>query len=159
MKIRQHLLTLSIIFTILTINLSCNKSLKEVENEYLTSIVVKLKIGNNIKWVVVLPGLGCHGCIQEGEAFMKDYINNKEILFVLTKISSLKILQQKLNLKIKDHLNIYIDESNNFSIPSENTIYPCIAQIEDGKVKMHEFQSPKNGLAFRNLKKLIKKFE
>jgi hypothetical protein len=156
MKLRKHLYTLGIAFMILSITDSCEQSAKEIETASLTSNIMKLNLSDTIKWIVILPGLGCHGCIQEAEVFMKDYINNKEILFVLTKISSLKILQQKINIEIKNHPNIHIDTDNKFSITTDNNIYPCILQIENGEFVTYEFQSPQNVLAFSNLKKLIK---
>ncbi len=75
-----------------------------------------MDITDNYQWIVILPGTGCHGCIQDGEFFMKKNIGNNKVLFILTKISSLKILQQKLGLQIKDHSNIYIDKENIFDM-------------------------------------------
>jgi len=75
-----------------------------------------------------------------------------QIIFVLIKISLLKILQQKINIDIKEHPNIYVDRDNVFNISADNTIYPCIIQLQNGKIMAHEFQSPKNGLAFQKLK-------
>lgn len=111
----------------------------------------------DFQWIVILPGLGCHGCIQEAEAFMREYIGNTEILFVLTKISSLKILQQKTGIKIEKQTNIYIDREDNFSLPSNNSIYPCIIHLKDGKIVEYEFQSPGNGAAFRKLEDVVLK--
>jgi hypothetical protein len=98
--------------------------------------------------------LGCHGCIQEAEVFMKDNVEKPDILFVLTNISSLKILQQKIGVQIKDYPNVYVDWENAFSIPTDNSIYPCIIRIENRKITAHEFQCPKNGQAFRKLESL-----
>jgi hypothetical protein len=86
---------------------------------------------------------------------MKDNIENTNLLFVLTTISSLKILEQQIEIKIKEHPNIYIDSDNLFNIPTENIIYPCIVQIRKNKIVSHEFQCPENGMAFNKLKKLI----
>lgn len=134
---------------------SCKKSIHETESENLTTAMAKLNVNKQTKWMVVLPGLGCHGCIQEGEAFMKKYVKNTDILFVLTNISSLKILQQKLGVQIKNCPNVYIDRENIFDVHTDNHFYPCIARIENGKVVEHEFQSPKNGAAFYNLRSLL----
>jgi hypothetical protein len=146
---------LMIVIMLCCITTSCKKSIRETENDNLTAAMAKLNINKQTKWLVVLPGLGCHGCIQEGEAFMKKYVTNTNILFVLTNISSLKILQQKIGVQLKHCPNVYIDRKNIFDIHTENHFYPCIARIENGKVVEHEFQSPKNGAAFYNLRSLI----
>ncbi|NOY50285.1 MAG: hypothetical protein GXO88_06975 [Chlorobi bacterium] len=121
----------------------------------ISSALDRAKVDSDFKWLVVLPGLGCHGCIQEGEAFMRDHIENQRILFVLTKISSLKILQQKIKIRMEEHPNIYIDRKNVFYFPTDNSIYPCIISMENGEIADHEFQSPKNVDAFWKLKKML----
>ena len=138
---------------------SCQKNDNKIEIEILKNQINKLKSLQALKdeeWIVILPGLGCGGCIQEGEAFMMNYVGNKNILFVLTDITSLKILEQKIKTKIKEHSNIYIDSNNEFKIPTRNSIYPCIVQIKDNNLITYEFQSPQNGFAFKKLKGLIK---
>ncbi len=135
--------------------MGCKKQNNEIEADFLSTSINNLNIESKIKWIVVLPGLGCHGCIDQGEAFMQEYIKYEGILFILTKIESLKILQQKINVNIKDYSNIYIDKERSFEIPTENTIYPCIIKLEKGKFIKHEFQSPANGEAFNKLKRKI----
>lgn len=154
MNFKKNLFIIGIFLSLLIVNTSCKKSDKEIEVENLVTAIKESKIKGDFKWIVLLPGLGCNGCIQEGEAFMRDNIHF-DILFVLTKISSLKILQQKTGIKLKEHSNIYIDKENIFDLPTENSIYPCIIQLENGKIIDHEFQSPRNGAAFRKLKKLV----
>ena len=122
------------------------------EKEFLTNAIKQLNITSQCEWIVILPGLGCHGCIQEGEFFMKENIQNTNILFVLTNISSLKIFQQKTDIKINDYLNIYIDRNNHFKLPTKNAIYPCIIQMSGGKLLNYSFQSPTSA-AFLTLEK------
>lgn len=139
------------IFVILSCLIACNKKTEEKEKKFLSNCIERLDITDNYQWIVILPGTGCHGCIQDGEFFMKKNIGNNKVLFILTKISSLKILQQKLGLQIKDHSNIYIDKENIFDIPSNNSIYPCVIKLEKGKILTYAFQSPRNN-AFHLLK-------
>lgn len=134
---------------------SCKGGSEKVEKDFLTNTLEQLKIDQAYEWVVILPGLGCHGCIQEGEFFMKKNISNTKILFVLTNISSLKILQQKIGIKINDHHNIFVDRDNRFKLPTENAIYPCIIQVKNGEILQYAFQSP-NTAAFHNMKKYLK---
>lgn len=144
-----------VLFFVFTIFLGCKNEkdteILQIENAIETS---ELDTGK-YKWVVVLPGLGCHGCIQEAEAFMKKHIKNNNILFVLTKIESLKILQQKTGIKFKIHTNIYVDRENLFDFQTNNSIYPCIIQLENNSIKNYQFQSPSNSQAFWKLKKQI----
>jgi len=136
---------------------SCHKSEMEIESEFLNEALKPIDAIDNVNWVVILPGAGCQGCIQEGEFFMKEYVDNKNILFILTKIESLKILQNKLEINIDDYPNIYVDSKESFSVPTDNRIYPCIAKIKDGEVEMHGFQSPNESQAFVKLKSEIVK--
>jgi hypothetical protein len=142
------------LISIFFVTISCQKSPEKIEQEYLAKAMEQSGVNHSYQWVVVLPGMGCHGCIQEGEFFMKKFIDNKEILFVLTKLSSLKILQQKLGFTIADHSNVYIDKNNTFDLPTDNRMYPCIVQLKDGKVVKHTFQSPQTN-AFAQLRVLI----
>lgn len=130
---------------------ACNTSKKNEERDFLNNCIEQLNISDNYQWVVVLPGAGCHGCIQDGEYFMKRNVENDKILFVLTKISSLKILQQKLGFRINKYSNIYVDKENLFDIPSKNSIYPCVIKLEKGNILTYAFQSPESN-AFQLLK-------
>lgn len=140
----------------LTLPCCAPKSQSNVEQEYLSSLIEEYNFPKETEWIVILPGMGCHGCIQEGESFMKDYINAKNTNFILTRIESLKILQQKTGVKIKEHNNIIIDSADMVKIPTDNIIYPCILHIKNGKYIEHAFQSPQNSNAFNNLKMLLK---
>jgi hypothetical protein len=55
---------------------SCKESVKETERACLADAISKIMIDDTYKWVVILPGLGCHGCIQEAEFFMMEHIEN-----------------------------------------------------------------------------------
>ncbi len=134
---------------------SCNQEIKDTELRYITNSLKKIDVDSSYKWIVILPGLGCHGCIQEGEVFMQKHIGNSDILFVITKIESLKTLQNKINVKLKEYKNVYIDKGDIFSIPTDNAIYPCIIELENRKPSRIEFQSPNNRRAFEKLKSLI----
>lgn len=139
------------IIIMLSCLIACNKKAEKGEKVFLSNCIEQLDFAGNYEWIVILPGTGCHGCIQDGEFFMKKNVENSKILFVLTKVSSLKILQQKLGFQIKDHSNIYIDRENMFDIPSNNSIYPCVIKLEKGKISTYAFQSPRSN-AFHLLK-------
>lgn len=125
------------------------------ETEFISKSLGKLSVPASIEWLVILPGLGCNGCIQEGEAFMKDYFDTKNVYFILTKIQSLKILEQKIGKKVKNRTNVLIDNSGQFDVPTKNQIYPCIVHLKNAKIIEHQFQCPVNAQAFQWLKMQI----
>lgn len=146
--------TITIVILILFISTSCKKGEKEIETNYIESIQKKGVLNDSIKWIVILPGLGCHGCIQEGEVFMRENITNREIFFVLTRIESLKILQQKIEIDLKAHGNVYFENEEDLTLPTNNRVYPCIVYLDNGEIISHEFQSPGNN-AFDKLRDQI----
>jgi len=75
---------------------ACQQDKEKKERDFFDNAIIEANIETNYQWIVVLSGLGCQGCIQEAEAFMREYVTNERILFVLTELSSLKIFQQKI---------------------------------------------------------------
>ena len=142
---------LSIFMILLT---CCQQNLEKREKDVFIKAIEQLKIDGKYQWIVVLPGLGCHGCIQEGEYFMQNNIEDQRILFVLTKVSSLKILQQKTEVRIDEHANIYVDREDLFNIPTNNAIYPCVIQMKKRKFISHSFQNSANK-AIRKLREQL----
>ena len=82
--------TLNITFILLLLIISsCSKKQTEIEFDFLFQKVKNFDVKENIKWIVVLPGLGCNGCIQEGEEFMRTHIaehDSKVIVDILKEI-------------------------------------------------------------------------
>ena len=134
---------------------ACRQNIEKIERQYLDKTIKEVNIDGDYRWVIILPGLGCHGCIKEGEVFMKEHITDKRILFLVTKVSSIKILQQKTGVSFDEHSNIFIDRNNLFDIPTDNRIYPCVVELKNGEVINHSFQSPKNA-AFHQLEQQLK---
>ena len=134
---------------------SCNKE-RQQEIDYINHVLSEHPELSDYNWLVIIPGVGCNGCIQEGEYFLKKHVSDKTIGFVLTNISSLKILQQKTGLKLKEHNNIYADTDNAFIVQTHNSIYPCVVEIKDHHVASLEFQSPQTP-ALRNLEEILLK--
>lgn len=130
----------------------CNKKTeKEIEADYIQSFISKVPVPEGAKWLVILPGMGCHGCIQEGEAFIKENIRKKNLYFILTSVQSLKVLQHKTGVAFREEANVYIDRDDAFVLPTNNNIYPCIVHLDSKGYADHEFQNPKNGQAFTKL--------
>lgn len=134
---------------------SCKDVKNQAEIEFFKNAISSIPESKNYNWIVVLPELGCHGCIQEGEYFIKQNVSNQNIFYVLTNISSMKIFQQKTGIKIREHNNIYIDRNNLFNLKTNNSIYPCIIEQKDGEIIECKFQSPQSA-AFQRLSRQIK---
>lgn len=135
--------------------IACEKNEKAIEQEHYDAALKKVELADTVKWIVILPELGCKGCIQEAEIFMKEQVENPAIFFVLTRVESLKVLQKKIGITVKNHHNVFVDKEYAFDIPTNNSIYPCIIKVENGKIVAHEFQSPTNSAAFQKLKMRI----
>lgn len=149
-RMKKNIVTrLALYFVVLFVSCSGNS-----EKEFLMNAIKQANVDTKYEWIIILPGLGCHGCIQEGEFFMQENVSNPQMLFVLTNIESLKIFQQKTDIKVSEHSNIYIDRDNHFKLLTENAIYPCIIHMVDGKISQCIFQSPKTD-AFHKLRKSI----
>ncbi len=134
---------ISLFFTILFLG-SCSNSCN-TEYNFLNSAINN--IGESIAdfdYIIIIPGAGCHGCIQEGEYFLKQNINNKKILFVLSNPTSIKILQNKIGVKVRDYPNILVNRDSDFKVPTQNSAYPCVIYLNhQAKIKKIEFQTPK----------------
>lgn len=144
MVVSKSLFGFIVFFVCVILMAGCKPNSGKTEIEVYNKAIEQIKIDSQYQWLVVLPGLGCNGCIQEAEVFMKNNIEDKRILFVLTRLSSLKILQQKTEVRLDEHTNIYIDKENLFSIPTNNAVYPCVIQLKNGKIFTHSFQKPSN---------------
>lgn len=138
---------------------ACEENTHKQEKEFLTKAIATLEVDKQVyDWIVILPSLGCHGCIQDGEYFMQQNVENPKIFYILTNLSSLKIFQQKTGITIKDHPNIYVDRENLFVVPTNNSIYPCVIQLKEREIAKHTFQSTQT-VIFQQLKRHLKENE
>ena len=101
-----------------------------------------LELSSKIKYIVIIPSVGCGGCISYMEEF---YRNNKEldsVIYVFTNFISKKMLSLKIGAKLSS--NTYLDEKNivmNY-YPDDKKIYPCILELSQGRIKSVHYQSP-----------------
>ena len=133
----------------------CGKNKEPVNKLYLTLKIEALKqtfTGHCYKNVIILPGTGCSGCITIGEDFFVRNYNNKEYLFILTNIKSIKILNNKVGTDIKKISNVVLDYDNIYSHHDFSKIYPTIIFFDCKKFEVIEvlYQKPGNNV-FNNL--------
>jgi hypothetical protein len=138
-------------FSILLFSVSCKQSDQDIESSTIKDGIKKIAVKKEADWLVILPGMGCPGCIQDAEAFMRDNVANPRLMFVLTKIESLKLLKQKIGVDVTTIPNVYVDKDNIFDVHTTNAIYPCIVRLSAGEPGEHQFQSPKNSQALEKL--------
>lgn len=149
----MHRINFLIIITIiLQITIGCKSDNKKAFQDCVN--LVKEQLSNRkIDFIVIIPNQGCAGCISYMEDF---YIHNNEnpsIAFVFTNITSLKIL--KMKIKINDS-STYLDIDNRIMdyYPENKKLYPCIIELNDGKIKSVHYQSPQEDGLFFLIKKL-----
>lgn len=119
---------------------ACSSKFSE-EETFLANKVATLDL-EGYNYVLIIPGAGCNGCIQESEFFLKQNVDNEDLLFILTEPSSLKILRHKTGIKISDKKNIIVDKEGKFKVPTKNAIYPCVIYIDNNEINDIDFQTP-----------------
>lgn len=121
-----------------------NETTKEIVEYYEKKGIT---FDKEVECCVILPEVGCEGCIAAGvqlfldnkESFLKTQKKNR---IVFTMVNSLKMLLRTLELSSLEDFNCYLDLKNDYSVVGENSIYPLILHLKDGKITKAEFQSP-----------------
>lgn len=127
----------ALIFLLISISVvSCAKKKETYESAMrprIDSLLIEYK--KPVKEIIILPTSGCTGCVQSGEQYMLQHLNNDSILFVLTEIHSLKSLELRFGKDVLLQSNVYIDSLDYFYPPYfEEVIYPFIGEIDDDKL-------------------------
>ncbi|WP_299233236.1 6-bladed beta-propeller [uncultured Bacteroides sp.] len=112
-------------------------AIRELEN-YLE------KAETDYSYCVIIPGAGCEGCISNSEYFAKEYSGHSDVLFIFTRIETLKLLKHKLGNQASLSKNILYDKENRFEVIEKgiNNIYPVVCYIKDKRVTDWCYVSP-----------------
>ncbi|MCM1032072.1 MAG: hypothetical protein NC410_11600 [Oscillibacter sp.] len=139
-----------IFFTIIILCHSCRPN----DISYYQKIIDANTIDiDSIETLVIIPGVGCLGCITGAERFLKLHSNKKNIKFILTNIQSIKTLRLKLGHAI-DSSSIYLDKKNLwFDTENENSIYPTVILVKNKKIISLEYISPHNPNSIQSILK------
>jgi len=132
---------LYIILITLTL-LSCGK--KDLSKEFYEQKLAHFETLSSFDYVIILPGLGCQGCISEVEEYVKNNIERKDIFFILTSIESLKMLQNKIGVDLRNRNNVLIDFDNEFLLTTNQSIYPIILSLQESKINRLDYVSPES---------------
>lgn len=83
----------------------------------------------NYKYIVLIPRSGCHACIEQADSFFKRNKDDKEYLFIFTKLISEKRLRIELGSTDLSLPNVVVDKTNKYyssEYPELN--YPLIIE-------------------------------
>ena len=113
---------------------------------------------NNYSHCLIIPGAGCEGCILETEYFVKKYSGRSDILFIFTRVETVKLLKYKLGEETFINGNVLIDTENRFEVIEKdiNNIYPVVCRLKNNKVEDLHYVSPKED-AMQQLEDYINK--
>lgn len=140
---------LFLIITLLIFTVSCRK-----ENYYEKIVSEHIAPIDSVRAIVVIPGIGCLGCISGVERYLRLNFNKlSNVKFILTNIQSIKTLRLKIGDAINSP-NICLDKNNIwYDTSNENSIYPIVMRIKGKKILELEYISPDNP---RNLQAILK---
>lgn len=147
-----------IVFLVLLIILnSCvnkDESLQHVVDCYQKK---NISFNEELEVCLVLPEVGCGGCIASGVFFFKEnkeaFLNGqKKYLIIFTAIKSKKMLFRSLGVSSLEPYNCILDENNDYLVEGNNSIYPLVLYLKKGSIYKVEYQSPDSGDVFGKLK-------
>lgn len=119
-----------------------------------------IKFEKNLKYCIIMPEMGCSGCISEGTLFIKNNLDllkvkHNQIRLIFTSIISEKMLLRNIGLSNLEEYYFVQDSENKFRLNNNQAIYPLILYLNNGVIEKAEFQSPNSPNALLNLQKII----
>ena len=142
--------------------ISCINSDNETKNVQIYYDLKGITFDRNLRTCLVLPEVGCGGCIDGAVYFLNE---NKEFyrkeqyrnMFILTAITSPKMTLRTLNESSLDQYYCVWDSTNRYLVKGNNSIYPLILYLNEGKIVKARYQSPFTEDVFGTLEKDIRK--
>ncbi|MCO6359166.1 hypothetical protein BXY85_1643 [Roseivirga pacifica] len=148
MRIRLILFTLLLFWGLNGCSLK-EKAINEFESKCgLLGIEEEL---SGFKYVLLLPGEGCSGCISSTEKFVKTLDSSDEILVIFTSIRSKKVLKLKTGINLDQEFLVF-DENSILNEGRTYSIYPTLFNLEKGKVSSFDYISPNSPINLNDLK-------
>lgn len=89
--------------------------------------------------ILVVPSVGCTGCISEAETFFKENYDKEEYLYIFTSIGDLKLLKIKLSDSLLNRTNVLLDYDNTLTNIGFTSIYPSEAKIKGNNIHLEPF--------------------
>lgn len=147
----------SILIIFLLIYNSCNEKSAISENKLLKAL--KEIHGDEVerqKVFLIIPNVGCPGCISSTESFMVlNSQNDRGLKFILTNFKSFKQLKLKIGSETLNSNNIFLDHDNIMGKYNINSIYPIVVFFKNDGIYDIEFVNPENELIFSKILKSL----
>jgi hypothetical protein len=126
---------LLLFLTTLFLCTSCQSKQDYTQLEQKLTILVGENIINEIDSLVILPSVGCGGCISNAMVHLiKNSTSIESMVVIFTKISDRKAFNMTVPQTFIEHPKVYIDETNNIIIPDSISEYPTIIYLKNGKI-------------------------
>lgn len=134
---------------LLLIFLSCDDSKKETVKA-IKELVPEVHFeGRN--YFVIIPDIGCSGCILEATSFLMENIDQEGLYFIWTKVGSKKELKFRLGEYYERSDKVILDFENTFLKTEFDDNYPLILYFDDEKLVEKSNVKPGDLSAFRRL--------
>lgn len=119
-----------------------------------------IKFDPEEKLCIILPEVGCEGCIAAGVYFFlqhkESFLNTqKKNKIIFTSIRSKKLLLRNLEEDTLDKYNHILDTENKFLTTDNNSIYPLILILNQGNIVKAQYQSPHSEDIFTQIERVL----
>lgn len=110
----------------------------------LTKLVTEAELKNK-EYLLIIPGAGCQGCINEAVYSIKENADNPIIqrgIIVFTEIIDFKTFRNRVGDQFLAMDNIILDKDNVIFLSETESIYPMIYKIRnDDIIKSEQYES------------------
>lgn len=83
------------------------------------------------KEIIVIPNMGCPGCITSARMFFNENRNNNDYLFIFNEIDDMKMFKQILPKDNWEQRNVFVDSLDLLLKLEINSIYPL--ELREGR--------------------------
>lgn len=95
------------------------------------------------KKVLVIPGVGCTGCISEAQYFFYENKHSEDHIFIFTAINDFKMFKLEVPEILHNAENVIVDKENELMDLGYNSIYPGYLRINNNRLEFEIFQQAK----------------
>jgi hypothetical protein len=82
------------------------------------------KIPEEFERILIIPGVGCQGCITGAQRYFYEHHNDSSILYVFTGITDIKMFKNEIDQTYLNNNNVIVDIDNNMAVIGFHSIYP-----------------------------------
>lgn len=101
----------------------------------LTALLVEHKKNqSDFENILIIPGVGCSGCISQAEYFFHDNMHDDNHLFIFTGIEDIKMFKFQIADSLWDNENVIVDKNNKIMDSGYDSVYPCYLKVGERNV-------------------------